>query len=183
MDQTTFLMDEGQAAVSTPVHVKGDDGGWVSAGEILNQSPDYWAGGHGLYSTPRDYIRFERAVLRGGELDGTRILQPATVDAAFRNQIGDLEFPAHVPTADPVTCDVSLGPGLKWGYGLLLNPNDVPGERRAWSGAWAGVCNTHFWIDPTSGICASIYSNCLPFVTPEALQLYSDFETAIYASR
>jgi CubicO group peptidase (beta-lactamase class C family) len=184
MDQTTFLMDEAQRAVSTPVHVKGDDGQWVSMGEMLNQSPDYWAGGHGLYSTPRDYIRFERALLRGGELDGTRILQEATVDAAFRNQIGDLEFPAHMPTADPgATCDVTLGPGLKWGYGLLLNPTDMPGQRRAWSGSWAGLCNTHFWVDRTSGICASIYSNFLPFATPEGFQLYVDFETALYASR
>ena len=184
MDQTTFLMDAAQQAASTPVHVRGDDGKWVSTGEILNQSPDYWAGGHGLYSTPRDYIRFERALLRGGELDGTRILDAATVDAAFRNQIGDLEFPSHIPTAVPdSTCDLSLGSGLKWGYGLLLNPSDVPGQRRAWSGAWAGLFNTHFWVDRTSGICASIYSNCLPFVTPEALQLYGDFETALYASR
>jgi methyl acetate hydrolase len=183
MNQTAFLMDEAQRVASTPVHVKGDDGQWVSAGEILNQSPDYWAGGHGLYSTPRDYIRFERALLRGGELDGTRILKTATVDASFRNQIGDLEFPAHMPTADPgATCDVSLGPGLKWGYGLLLNPDDVPGQRRAWSGAWAGLCNTHFWVDRTSGICASIYSNFLPFGTPESMRLYADFETALYAA-
>ena len=30
-----------------------------------------------------------------------RILQRATVDAAFTNQIGDLDFPAEIPTADP----------------------------------------------------------------------------------
>jgi CubicO group peptidase (beta-lactamase class C family) len=184
MDQTTFSMDDAQRAVSTPVHVQAEDGQWVSAGEILNESPEYWAGGHGLYSTPRDYIRFQRALLRNGELDGVRILQAATVDAAFQNQIGDLEFPADVPTSDPgATCDVSLGPGLKWGYGLLLNPQDVPGQRRAWSGAWAGLCNTHFWVDRASGLCASIYSNFLPFATPASLQLYGDFEAALYASR
>ena len=38
--------------------------------------------------------------------------------------------------------------------------------RRAGSGAWAGLCNTHFWIDRTTGIAASIYSNFLPFVPP-----------------
>jgi methyl acetate hydrolase len=54
--------------------------------------------------------------------------------------------------------------------------------RRAGSGAWAGLFNTHFWIDRTAGICASIYSNSLPFVTPEALSLYQEFETALYAS-
>jgi methyl acetate hydrolase len=31
-----------------------------------------------------------------------------------------------------------------------------------------------------SGICASIYSNFLPFITPEALDLYSSFERALY---
>jgi methyl acetate hydrolase len=183
MDQTTFSMNDDQRSNSTPVHVKGDDGTWTVTGEVLNQQPDYWAGGHGLYGPPSDYIKFERALLRGGELDGTRILQQSTVDEAFSNQIGDLEFPADLPTADPASsCDFRAGPGYKWGYGLLLNTADIPGMRRAWSGAWAGLCNTHFWVDRTAGICASIYSNFLPFVTPEAMTMYNDFERALYAS-
>ena len=65
----------------------------------------------------------------------------------------------------------------------MLNSRDVPGMRRAWSGAWAGICNTYFWIDRTSGICASIYSNFLPFVTLAALELYANFERALYTCR
>jgi methyl acetate hydrolase len=38
------------------------------------------------------------------------------------------------------------------------------------------------WIDHSSGICGSIDSNFLPFVTPEAVTLYNDFERALYAS-
>jgi methyl acetate hydrolase len=183
MDQTTFLMDDQQRPNSSPVHVKGEDGTWASIGEVLNQAPDYWAGGHGLYGPPSDYIKFQRALLRGGELDGTRILGQSTVDEAFRNQIGDLDFPAEIPTADPASSyEVNLGPGFKWGYGLLLNTSDIPGMRRAWSGAWAGLCNTHFWVDPASGVCGSIYSNFLPFAPPEALKMYQDFERALYAS-
>ena len=69
--------------------------------------------GHGLCSTPNDYMRFQRALLRGGELDGARILQQKTVDAAFSNQIGALEFPPTISTANPtLTCDFSAGPGL-----------------------------------------------------------------------
>ena len=183
MDHTTFLMNDGERLNSTPVHVKGEDGNWVSIGEILSQEPEYFAGGHGMYGPPSDYVRFERALLRGGELDGTRILRQETVDDAFRNQIGDLDFPAEIPTFDPAaSCTVALGPGLKWGYGLLLNTEDQPGMRRAWSGAWAGLCNTHFWVDRTTGITASIYSNFLPFVTPEAFALCQDFERALYAA-
>jgi methyl acetate hydrolase len=99
MDQTTFLMNDDQRLNATPVHVKGEDGTWVSIGEVLNQAPDYWAGGHGMYGPPSDYIKFEQALLRGGELGGTRILQQSTVDEAFRNQIGDL--PGRHPDRRP----------------------------------------------------------------------------------
>jgi methyl acetate hydrolase len=184
MGDTMFRLDAGRTANAVTVHVKGEDGKWASAGEILNQEPDWWAGGHGLYSTPRDYIRFERALLRGGELDGERILTPETVDAAFSNQIGDLDFPAEIPTADPpITDTLHAGPGWKWGYGLMLNTQDIPGRRKAGTGAWAGLFNTHFFVDRSTGICASIYTNSLPFITEhEAWKMYGDFETALYAS-
>jgi methyl acetate hydrolase len=184
MADTMFRLDKQRYDNCVTVHVKGEDGAWVSAGEILNQEPDWWAGGHGLYSTPRDYVRFERALLRGGELDGERILTAATVDAAFTNQIGELDFPAEIRTADPPISDsLTFGPGWKWGYGLLLNTADVPGGRRAGTGAWAGLFNTHFFIDRTTGICASIYTNSLPFASrDEAWKTYADFEAALYAS-
>jgi methyl acetate hydrolase len=184
MDNTSFALTAEQTATRAAVHVKDESGNWFDAGDIVNRTdPDWWAGGHGLYSTPRDYVRFEQALLRGGELDGARILTTKMVDEAFRNQIGELDFPAEMPAPDPATSGpLNLGPGYKWGYGLLLNTADLPGRRRAGTGAWAGLFNTHFWIDRTSGICASIYSNSLPFITPEALQLYLDYETALYAA-
>ena len=111
MDQTMFAMDDDQRPNSTPVHVRAEDGTWTAIGEVLNQAPDYWAGGHGLDGPPSDYITFERALLRGGELDGTRILRQSTVDEAFSNQIGDLDFPADLPTADPPRAVISM-PGL-----------------------------------------------------------------------
>jgi CubicO group peptidase (beta-lactamase class C family) len=183
MHETEFRIGEGwKDGGLTPVHAK-VEGSWVDSGIELNQSPQYWAGGHGLYSTPSDYIKFEQALLGNGELDGVRILRSETVDAAFTNQIGGLDFPAEIPTADPgATHELNLGPGFKWGYGLLLNTEDVPGRRRAGSGAWAGLCNTHFWVDRTAGVCASIYSNFLPFVPPDALALYADFEQALYSA-
>ena len=183
MDDTMFALDEGRKQNVVDVHVRGEDGAWTSAGGILNESPEWWAGGHGLYSTPRDYIRFQRALLRGGELDGQRILQESTVEAAFSNQIGELDFPEVIETADPpITDSLRVGPGYKWGYGLLLNTSDVPGRRRAGTGAWAGLFNTHFFIDRTTGVCASIYTNSLPFIEQPAWQLYGDFEEALYSA-
>jgi CubicO group peptidase (beta-lactamase class C family) len=184
MDETAFLMTPRQRANSVPVHLRGEDGAWMPSDIDLRQDPDYWAGGHGLHSTPRDYLKFQRALLGDGTSpEGVEILERPTVDAAFSNQIGDLDFPASIPSADPAsTCDFAPGPGFKWGYGLLLNTEDVPGARRAWSGAWAGLLNTHFWVDRTMGVTGAIYTQFLPFVTPEALQMYQDFERALYAS-
>lgn len=183
MAATAFVLEPERLAAATPIHVRGEDGAWIATDVELRQDPEYFAGGHGLYSTPSDYLRFQRALLRGGELDGERILREETVDAAFENQIGGLRFPAHIATADPASSgDFDVGPGYTWGHGLLLNTEDVPGRRRAGSGAWAGLCNTHFWIDRTTGVTGAIYSNLLPFVTPEAYGLYQDYETALYAA-
>jgi CubicO group peptidase (beta-lactamase class C family) len=184
MDETAFLMDERQRANSTPVHLKGEDGAWAVSDIDLRQDPEYWAGGHGLHSTPRDYLKFQRMLLGDGTSpNGVRILSKETVDAAFSNQIGELEFPPAIGTADPAsTCDFNAGPGWKWGYGLLLNTEDIPGMRRAYSGAWAGLLNTHFWVDRTTGVTGAIYTQFLPFVTPEAFGMYQDFERALYSS-
>lgn len=183
MTETAYLMSPAQRAGSVPVHFPAEGGGWAPSDFDTAQAPEYWPGGHGLYSTPRDFIKLQRAILRGGELDGTRILAEQTVERMFMNQIGDLEIPEVMVTADPASTDTFRpGPGCKFGFGLLLNTQDIPGRRRAWSGAWAGLCNSHFWIDRTTGIAASIYSQFLPFVTPPSMELYAEFEFALYAS-
>ncbi|MGD9525765.1 serine hydrolase domain-containing protein [Pseudonocardia sp.] len=184
MASTGFRIGAEQRADLVPVHVKGPDGAWCPTDIEWPPEPDWWPGGHGLYSTPRDYLRFQRMLLGGGTLDSVRILQERTVRAAFTNQIGDLSVPEVIRTASPAhSCDFAAGPGRTWGLGLLLNTEGEPGRRAAYSGAWAGLCNTHFWVDPTSGVTGAIYSQFLPFVTPESMALYADFERAIYAAR
>jgi methyl acetate hydrolase len=184
MTSTTATMTPAQRANSTPVHVRGEDGAWQATDIDWAQEPEYWGGGHFLYSTPHDYLRFQRMLLGRGALEGTRILAEETVAAAFTNQIGELEFPAEMPTAHPeLSADINFGPGFKWGYGLLLNQADLPGMRAAGSGSWSGLFNTHFWVDPASRLTGSIFSQTLPLADPAAFQMYIEFEMALYASR
>ncbi len=184
MDQTTFHPDDQQRENLAAVHLHGEASGkWDSTDLDWNTAPDWWAGGHGLYCPPSEYLRFQRMLLNRGTLDGTRILKPETVESAFTNQVGDLDWPAEIKTAEPpTTADFNAGPGYKFGLGLLLNTADIPGMRRAGSGAWAGIFNTHFWVDPATGITGAIYTQTLPFVEPAVFQVYADFETALYAS-
>ena len=94
MTNTTRRMSDEQRANSTPIHVRGEDGAWMATDIDWAQEPEYWGGGHFLYSTPRDYLRFQRMLLGGGTFEGVRILRSATVDDAFRNHIGDAQLPA-----------------------------------------------------------------------------------------
>ena len=185
MDETAFAPTAVQRADLAPVHVQGEDGAWVATEIDLNPTPDYWAGGHGLHSHARATTSASsKPCSTTAPSRARRSSRRRRSTRAFTNQIGELDFPPAIPTADPAsTHEFNLGPGYKFGYGLLLNTEDIPGHRRAWSGAWAGLCNTHFWVDRTAGITGAIYSQFLPFVPPAALQLYADFEAAIYASR
>jgi CubicO group peptidase (beta-lactamase class C family) len=183
MEHTAFAIGDEQRADLVPIHLRGDDGRWAATDIDWSLDPDWWAGGHGLYSTPRDYLRFQQMLLNSGTLDGVQILEHGTVDAAFSNQIGSLYFPEEIRTADPgSSADFMAGPGYKFGLGLLLNDHDLPGMRRVGSGAWAGLFNTHYWVDRKTGVTGAIYSQTLPFVEPPVFQVYVDFEKALYAS-
>jgi CubicO group peptidase (beta-lactamase class C family) len=183
MEHTAFAIGDEQRADLVPIHLRGENGAWAPTDIDWARDPDWWAGGHGLYSTPRDYLRFQQMLLNSGTLDGVQILEHGTVDAAFSNQIGSLSFPEEITTADPgSSADFLAGPGYKFGLGLLLNAHDVPGMRRVGSGAWAGLFNTHFWVDRRTGVTGAIYSQTLPFVEPPVFGIYAEFEQALYAS-
>ena len=183
MTSTTARMTAAQRANSAPVHVRGEDGSWAVTDIDWAQEPDYWSGGHFLYATPRDYLAFQRMLLGAGALGDVRILGKSTIAEIFTNQIGALDFPAAILTVHPqLSADLDLGPDLKWGLGLLLNQTQQPGMRAAGSGGWAGLFNTYFWVDPASRVTGSIFAQTLPFAEPAALQLYADFEHALYAA-
>jgi methyl acetate hydrolase len=151
----------------------------------LPQEQEIWSGGGGLYSTAGDYLRFMRALLRGGELDGERILRPDTVQLAFTDHLQGAPLPADgTHSAVPeLTNDVPALPfkqGFGLGFSLMLE--DIPGMRRAGTGDWAGLCNTYFWIDHATGIAATLLTQILPFFDAGVVQTLLGFEAAAYAA-
>jgi CubicO group peptidase (beta-lactamase class C family) len=183
MQATGFRVSDEQRARCVPVHVRDGTGGWDTTDIDGDRNPDWWSGGHGLYSTPRDYLRFQRMLLGGGTFGGTTILDRPSVHEAFTNQIGDLWVPAEMPTTNPSwSSDFPLGPEKKWGWGLLLDTGDRPGMRATGSGSWTGIFNTHFWIDPRTRITGAVYTQSLPFAAPEVLRMYAAFERAVDAA-
>ncbi|MGB1879381.1 MAG: serine hydrolase domain-containing protein [Gammaproteobacteria bacterium] len=146
---------------------------------------DFQMGGGGLYSTAADYLRFTRMLLGGGQLDGQRVLKPETVALMAENSIGEIEVPKFESDNPAMALPVEMFPGQvkRWGLSFLLNTEDVPGGRGAYSLTWAGVHNTFFWIDPKRSLTAVLMMQLLPANDPQVLSTLVDYELALYAGR
>lgn len=165
------------------VKARGEDGRFADFELAPPSSPEVYGMGHALYSTPQDYLRFLRMFLNRGALDGARVLSEAGVERMLQNQMGPLRFEKMVTAAPPVTADFDPFPGTikTHSFGFMRNEADIPGRRRAGSQSWAGVLNTHYWIDPASNLAAVVMTQTLPFVEPPFMAAYEAFERAAYA--
>jgi methyl acetate hydrolase len=142
MDDTTFHPTTERRV---PLHVR-KDGVWQARPAEAPGDPEWHAGGHGLYSTPRDYARFAAALL-----DEPDFFEP------------QVEFPAHLASAHPrVAADLTLGPGYGWSRAMLVRENQ---------GGWMGLHNTFFWVDRTAGTTAALFTQTQPFADPAILDL------------
>jgi CubicO group peptidase (beta-lactamase class C family) len=107
-----------------------------------------FSGGSGLVSTAADYLRFGQMLLNGGELDGARILSPATVRRMTTNSLPpDIQFAGG-----------DMGPrgsatfGLGFGIRSDAASSWVPGSVGSYT--WNGVWGTYFWVDPSEQLIA-----------------------------
>jgi methyl acetate hydrolase len=188
MNDTGFVISAQQRTREASTHRRGPLGALTP--EPMEQLPPLqpahrsFSGGGGIYSSAPDYLALLRMLLRGGELDGTRLLRPHTVALMGQNQIGDIKAGVMKSTGLALSNDVDFFPGisLKWGFGHMINMQAVPGGRSAGSLTWAGLLNTYYWIDPTKRIAAVFMTQVLPFADHRALRICRQFERGIYAT-
>lgn len=183
MTDTTFTPSEEQRSRLMGLYGRTPEGGLAALDLDLVPEPEFWAGGHGLHGTARDYGRFLRMLLRGGELDGERVLTEETVDLAFENHLGGATLPGAISSAMPeLSNDVPALPFKQgWGLGLHLTLEDIPGMRRAGSGDWAGLFNLYYWVDRRSGVAGMWLSQLLPFFDLQVVGTFAQVEAAAYA--
>jgi len=111
---------------------------WGSPDDYTTQPPQP-LGGAGMVSTAQDYLRFAQMLLNGGELDGVRILAPATV---------------QLMTSNHLAASLMLEPGLGWGYDCAVFSDAQEANRVVGKGTffWWGAADTWFWVDPTNDV-------------------------------
>ncbi|MCW4461077.1 beta-lactamase family protein [Sphingomonas sp. BT-65] len=130
-------------------------------------------GGAGIVAPIDDYMRFARMLLNGGELDGARILKPATIRLMATDQLdpaikerewlmgkidGGFGFDFAVRTARPATPDRNRG---------------AVGEF-----FWDGMASTLFWVDPANRMAVVFFTQTLPFDGT----LHTDIRKAVYGA-
>lgn len=124
------------------------DTGARGQGEYLGGPRRDFSGGAGLVSTAGDFARFLQMLLNGGELDGARILAPATVALMTAPAVDSLYGTA--------------GMAFSFGFEVLVNPGragqyGAPG-RFSWGGAYA----TSYTVDPASRMVLVFMQQLLP---------------------
>jgi CubicO group peptidase (beta-lactamase class C family) len=147
-------------------------------GALALSPPSMVSGGGGLVSTAYDYHRFTRFLLRGGELDGVRLLSPRTVAYMTRNHLPggvDLDtFGAPVFAESPMR-----GIGFGLGFAVVDDPAALKNLSTRGEYNWGGAASTAFWVDPAERLTVVLMTQLLPSST---LPLRPRLRRAVYSA-
>ncbi len=162
------------------IYVQGEGGGftpmprdaWIEAnfaGKPMTM------GGSGIVAPIDDYMRFARMLLGEGELDGLRILQPATVRLMATDQLD----PRIVPEDRWFLPDKGNG-GFGFDFFVRNGPPLTPGENRGTRGEffWDGLASTLFWVDPAQDMAVVFFTQKIDFDG----SLHHDIRQAVYGA-
>jgi CubicO group peptidase (beta-lactamase class C family) len=134
MVDTSFKVPPDKRDRLAEVYQRGPRGSGLRA---LSQAP---GSGGGLVSTALDFWNFAQMLANGGELEGVRILSPATVALMFR--------------ASPEPLNAPAGHSLGLGLAVLTNPERYGVAGTSGLARSSGALGTTFWIDPDKQIVA-----------------------------
>jgi CubicO group peptidase (beta-lactamase class C family) len=145
--------------------------------------PSAVRGDGGLWSTAADYSRFLRMLLQRGRAGKTRLLGERWIREMTRPQTGQVVVQTQLST-DPLRAKpFPVGAGVDtWGLGFQITgkASTSNGMRRPGSYMWAGIFNTHFWVDPEEEIGVILLMQVLPFYDEPIMNVISRFERLLY---
>jgi len=147
MHDTGFWVEKSKAGRVTRVYTYGPDKKIITAATERDptRKPVFLSASGGLLSTAEDYWRFAQMLLNGGELEGARLLKPATVELMRTDVLADgVMVDLYGPKEE------GIGFGLD--FAIVIDPVKANTPRGKNSFYWGGAFGTWFWIDPTSDV-------------------------------
>ena len=147
MDDTHFFLPQDKAPRLTTVY-RGRQGGGIepapngpgmgAQGEYVNGPRVTFSGGAGLLSTASDYAKFLQMTLNGGELNGTRILGPKTIELMTSDHLRNIPF--------------QPGTGMGLGFSVLKDVGARGTMGNVGEYGWGGAYHSTYWVDPQNNM-------------------------------
>lgn len=165
MDDTAFAVADAKWPRLSVVYTAAESGGLrpmkdpgsfdlvvMSPWDYYRPSKKYLSGGAGLVSTAADYARFLEMLRRGGELGGTRLLSPKTVELMTASHTHE------IPPGWP------LAPGKEFGLGVDVVVDLGASQNLGSPGAygWGGIYGSTYFVDPKERLVAVLMTQRYP---------------------
>jgi CubicO group peptidase (beta-lactamase class C family) len=180
MHDTGYLVPPEKISRVVAVNARGTDGKFVER-PMPTTLPAQVQGDGGLYGTTTDYGLFLRMLLNRGTLNGKRILSERSVKTIFENHMGSVVVQPQESANQTLSRNFPVGAGKdRWGLGFQLAAEKQADRRSPGSGTWAGIFNTHFFIDPSKEIGVVVMMQTLPFYDEASMKVYAGVEEAVY---
>ncbi|MDZ7907671.1 MAG: serine hydrolase domain-containing protein [Gemmobacter sp.] len=184
MQDIAFTRTDAMKARTATIHARGADNALTPMdGFALPDNPEVDMGGHGLYGTVPEYMKFIRMWLNDGNGPRGRVLKPETVDWAVKGALVPPQKVTMLPGVIPsLSNDAEFFPGVgkDWSYTFMVNTEAAPTGRPAGAIGWAGLANCFYWIDRAAGVGGYWATQILPFGDPSSFTGYLGFESAVY---
>jgi CubicO group peptidase (beta-lactamase class C family) len=180
MTETTFSAPEQDTDRLAALYSPNPETGRFARNDLMGaaalRKPTCLSGGGGLVSSAADYHRFTQMLLRGGELDGQRLLGDRTVAYMAQNHLpggADLE-----QIGRPLFAESPMnGMGFGLGFSVVLDPAGSKNLSSPGEFAWGGAASTAFWVDPVEDLTAMFFTQLLPSSTHP---IRSQLRTLVY---
>ncbi|MFI1168745.1 serine hydrolase domain-containing protein [Streptomyces sp. NPDC020801] len=178
MTDTGFRVADEQAGRLAELYGETGEGGIEPIpGLPLRGRPRLLSGSGGLVATAHDLHRFMELLRRRGELDGTRLLAPETVDLMTRNHLpgnADLRSYGSRPAHDEPGNE---GVGFGLGVSVVTDPTRTQAPAGTGTYGWSGVATTTFWIDPGRDLTCQFLTQVRP---KRSLKIYPELKRLLH---
>lgn len=186
MEDIGFNMSDSMKRRRATVHNRGADGKLTPMPDlVLPQPPAMDMGGHGLYATVGEYMKFIRMILNDGLGPNGRVLKAGTVAAMATSGLpAGMHSGGWKSSIPSFSNDGEFYPSVpkNWAYTFQVNEEATPSGRPAGSLMWAGLANLFYWIDRKNGVGGYWATQVLPFNDASSWNGFCEFETAVYAA-
>ncbi|BDH60697.1 1,4-butanediol diacrylate esterase [Lysinibacillus sp. PLM2] len=179
MTDISFALTPSMEERRATMHTRNQEGTLIPQRDlVIPQPPEMDMGGHGLFASIGEYMKFIRMLLN----DGAGVLESETVTKMAQNGLGELKSGGWITSDTTLSNDGEFFPGVtkSWSYTFQVNEEELPTGRPAGQLMWAGLANLYYWIDRENGIGGFWATQMFPYQDPASYLGYLEFESAVY---